>query len=145
VQVAQGDLAAALGSYQASRDIADRLAKADPGNAEWQRDLSIAHERIGDVRSRRGETIQAIAAFEQALRVYRELQARNPGDIPSRVFSVVPLWRLGQLRGREGRADLEAALAILKPLAAADRLDAGRRGWIEAIQNELSALNRAKP
>ena len=33
VQSAQGDLAAALTSYQASHDIFDRLAKADPGNA----------------------------------------------------------------------------------------------------------------
>jgi hypothetical protein len=33
------------------------------------------------------------------------------------------LWRLGRLKGREERTDLEAALAILKPLAAADRLE----------------------
>ena len=36
VQQAQGDLAAALASYQASLAIAERLAKADPGNAGWQ-------------------------------------------------------------------------------------------------------------
>ena len=40
VQVAQGDLAGALTSYRASLAIRDRLAKADPGNAGWQRDLS---------------------------------------------------------------------------------------------------------
>jgi hypothetical protein len=94
------------------------------------------------VQNMRGETIQAIAAFERALEVYRELQARNPDDIPSRVFSVVPLWRLGRLRGREGRADFDAALTILKPLAAADCLDADRRRWIEQIQDELSALTK---
>src|SRR5216683_3764804 len=66
--------------------IRERLAKADRGNAGWQRDLSVSHERIGDVQNMRGETIQAIAAFERALEVYRELQARNPDDIPSRVF-----------------------------------------------------------
>jgi hypothetical protein len=32
------------------------------------------------------------------------------------------------LKGKDGRKDLEAALAILKPLAAADRLDVNRRG-----------------
>jgi alkanesulfonate monooxygenase SsuD/methylene tetrahydromethanopterin reductase-like flavin-dependent oxidoreductase (luciferase family) len=36
VQRAQGDLTAALTSYQASLAIAERLAKADPGNAGWQ-------------------------------------------------------------------------------------------------------------
>ena len=41
VQVAQGDLPAALTSYQASLAISERLAAADPGNAGWQRDLSV--------------------------------------------------------------------------------------------------------
>ena len=40
--VAQGNLAEALKSYQDSLAIADRLAKADPGNAGWQRDLSVS-------------------------------------------------------------------------------------------------------
>ena len=44
VQAAQGDLPAALASYQASHAIAERLAQADPGNAEWQRDLSVSHD-----------------------------------------------------------------------------------------------------
>ena len=46
---AQGDLPAALESYRASMDIAERLAEADPGNAGWQRDLSVSHDNIGDV------------------------------------------------------------------------------------------------
>ena len=136
----QGDLSAALTSYQASLAIRDRLAKADPGNAVWQRDVAVSNERIGDVQSKRGETAKAIAAFDRALNFYRELQRRNPADVPSRVFSVVPLWRLGRLRGRKGRTDLEAALAILEPLAATGRLDANRRGWIKLIQNDIVAL-----
>jgi hypothetical protein len=35
VQKAQGDLAAALKSFQDSLAIAERLAQSDPGNAEW--------------------------------------------------------------------------------------------------------------
>jgi hypothetical protein len=45
----QGNLAAALKSYQDSLAIADRLIKADPSNAEWQSDLSSFHENIGNV------------------------------------------------------------------------------------------------
>jgi hypothetical protein len=41
VQRAQGDLAAALTSYQASLAIRERLAKADPGNAGWQRAILL--------------------------------------------------------------------------------------------------------
>jgi hypothetical protein len=49
VQKEQGDLQAALASYQASLAIRERLAKADPGNASRQHDLSVSHNKIGDV------------------------------------------------------------------------------------------------
>jgi eukaryotic-like serine/threonine-protein kinase len=55
VQVEQGDLAAALASYQASLAIAERLAKADPGNAGWQRDLSWSYSRLAKVRAQQGD------------------------------------------------------------------------------------------
>jgi hypothetical protein len=29
--------------------ISSRLAKADPGNAGWQRDLSVSYNKVGDV------------------------------------------------------------------------------------------------
>ena len=44
--VAQGNLPEALKSYQGSLAIADRLAKADPNNAGWQRDLSVCTTRL---------------------------------------------------------------------------------------------------
>jgi tetratricopeptide (TPR) repeat protein len=40
VLVAQGTLPEALKSYRHSLAIVDRLAKVDPGNAGWQRDLA---------------------------------------------------------------------------------------------------------
>ena len=46
---AQGDLAGGAASYRASLAICERLAAADPGNAGWQRDLSVSHNKIGDV------------------------------------------------------------------------------------------------
>jgi len=142
VQVAQGDLAGALQSFTSSRDILQRLAKSDPGNAGWQRDVAVSNERVGDMHARQGDTAQARVAFENALAAYKVLVERNPGDLPSKVNSVVPLLRLGGLKGPAGRADLEAALAILKPLAAANRLDANRRGWIPQLEAEIAALSK---
>ena len=52
VQLAEGDLANALASYQAVLDIGERLAKSDQSNAAWQRDLAVAHEKIGDIQER---------------------------------------------------------------------------------------------
>ncbi len=39
---AQGDLTGALAAYRASLEISRRLAAADPGNADLQRDLSVS-------------------------------------------------------------------------------------------------------
>jgi tetratricopeptide (TPR) repeat protein len=47
--MAAGDLTAARADYQASLDIRIGLAAADPANTQWQRDLSIARQRINDL------------------------------------------------------------------------------------------------
>ncbi len=62
VQVAQGNLPAALASYQASLAIRDRLAKSDPGNAGWRRDLSVSYDKVGDVQVTQGKLADALAS-----------------------------------------------------------------------------------
>jgi tetratricopeptide (TPR) repeat protein len=42
IQKERGNLGAALAIYRDATTIADRLAKADPGNAGWQSDLSAS-------------------------------------------------------------------------------------------------------
>ena len=90
VLVAQGNLPEALKSFRDSLAIADRLAKADPGNAGWQRDLAISNERIADIYLRDGNNKEAKRAFEKALGTYELLTTRNPADVQSLLFSVVP-------------------------------------------------------
>jgi hypothetical protein len=45
VQEAQGDLAGALKSYNDGLAVFERLAKSGPGNAGWQRNLSVSYRR----------------------------------------------------------------------------------------------------
>ena len=73
---------------------------------------------------------------------YELLMSRNPGDVQSQVFSAVPRWRLAGLDPPRARNYLEAALAILKPLAETNRLDANRLQWIPAIAAQLAALQK---
>ena len=60
VLVAQGNLPEALKSYRDGLAIRDRLAKADPGNAGWQRDLSVSYDRVGDVLVAQGNLPEAL-------------------------------------------------------------------------------------
>jgi hypothetical protein len=72
VQMAQGDLAAALKSYEARRNIISRLAEADPGNATWQRDLIVANEKMSEV-----EPAEARQHLTRALEIARNMQSRG--------------------------------------------------------------------
>jgi hypothetical protein len=73
----QGDLPAARESYRASLAIRERLAKTDPGNAYWQRDLAWSHYKIGDaLRNRRA----ALESYRASLAVRERLANADPAN-----------------------------------------------------------------
>ena len=80
VQMAQGDLAGALKSYNDSLAIRDRLAKSDPGNAGWQRDLSVSYERAGDVQVAQGDLAGALKSYNDSLAIFDRLAKSDPGN-----------------------------------------------------------------
>jgi hypothetical protein len=89
VQVAQGDLPAALTSYRASHAIAERLAKADPGNAEWQRNLIVSYTKLSDLT---GDKMYDVRALDIAL----AMQKRG-------VLAPRDHWMIEELRRRAGQ------------------------------------------
>ena len=72
VQVAQGDLNAALKSFQDCLAIAKRLAASDSGNSGWQRDLIVSCVKIAGVFPS-----QAQPMLTQALAVAIRLRDEN--------------------------------------------------------------------
>ena len=137
--VAQGNLPEALKSCRDSLEIAERLARADPSNAGLQRNLAVSNERLGDVLAKDGKAPEAIAAFQAALYIYGGLVSRLQ-DPQARVNSVVPLWRLGELKGAAGQSELQQALGILNELRDAGRLDAKRTAWVPQIEAQIAEL-----
>ena len=47
-----GDLAAARGAYERALELRERMAAAEPGNLEWQRDLAVSLDRSAMLRQR---------------------------------------------------------------------------------------------
>ena len=80
MQQAQGDLAAALASYQASLAIAERLAQADPGNADWQRDLALSYGRVAIVKAQQGARNDALSALQQGREIVARLSQQSPDN-----------------------------------------------------------------
>ena len=78
--VEQGNLPAALDAFKASQAIRDRLAKADPGNAGWQRDLALSFGRVAMVEAQQGARDRATGLFRQGRDIIAGLKARSPDN-----------------------------------------------------------------
>jgi len=70
-----------------------KLAGADPGNAEWQRDLSTSLSKIGDTRLDAGDRAGVLAAYEESLVITRKLAAADPGNVQwQRDLALLAAW-----------------------------------------------------
>jgi predicted negative regulator of RcsB-dependent stress response len=80
VLVAQGDRAGALVAYRRAVSIAEALVARDAANTEWQRHLSVSHNKIGEVLLALGDAPGALAAYRRALAIAEALTARDPAN-----------------------------------------------------------------
>jgi tetratricopeptide (TPR) repeat protein len=102
LDVAAGDLAKALSRYQLALSFADRLAKADPGNAGWQRDLSVSHNKIGDVLTAQGNLPAALDAFKASLAIAMSLAKADPGNAGWQRDLAISHGRVAMIEARGG-------------------------------------------
>jgi tetratricopeptide (TPR) repeat protein len=77
IKAAQGDLAEALGAYQASQAIREGLAEADPSNAGWQRDLYVSYWRLAVMVEKLGQPEAALGHWRQAYKVLQGIADRG--------------------------------------------------------------------
>jgi tetratricopeptide (TPR) repeat protein len=78
--VAQGNLADARNTYRDGLRIAERFAAADPHNAGWQRDLSVAYIKVGDVLAAQGNLPDALNAYRDGLAIAERLVKADLGN-----------------------------------------------------------------
>ncbi len=67
-------------AFTESKNIADQLAAADPANAEWQRDLSVSWDRLGDVARPRATCRAPSRPSPQSKNIADTLAAADPGN-----------------------------------------------------------------
>ncbi|MDQ6869501.1 MAG: hypothetical protein M3178_14420 [Pseudomonadota bacterium] len=72
--------AGALKSYSDSLAIADRLAKADPGHAGWQRDLAISFGTLALVHKQSGDNPKARDSLRQGQAIISRLTKLSPDN-----------------------------------------------------------------
>ncbi|MCI4665926.1 MAG: TIR domain-containing protein [Neomegalonema sp.] len=116
---------AALAAYEEGLAINRKLARAEPENTQFQRDVSVSLDSIGNLRLRQGEADAALAAYDEALRIRRKLAKAEPKNTLFQRDVSLSLVRIGDLRLRRGEADAalaayEEALRIFRKLAKAE-------------------------
>ncbi len=137
-----GDLRAATRQLRAMQRQAETRATDDPANAGWQRDLSVIHNKLGDVAVAAGDLAGARAAFQAGLDIRVRLAAADPANAGWQRDLSVSHSRLGDVAVAAGdlaaaRAAYQAALDIAARLAAADPANAGWQRDLSVIHNKL--------
>jgi hypothetical protein len=77
---AQGNLPEALKAFRDGLAISDRLAKADPGNAGWQRDLSVSYSKLADAFRKAGDGAMALDALRQGRAIMVRMTSLSPDN-----------------------------------------------------------------
>jgi hypothetical protein len=127
-----------------------QLAQQDPSNTQWQRDLSISHDKIGDMLAAQGNGAEALVAYQRSLAIRERLAQQDPTNAEWQTDLVVSYWKLAQANApvAKGYASqnelLEKGLAILYRLRAESRLTKDQEGWIGTLEQALQAPHPAR-
>ena len=78
--MSKGSWTEAVESYQKLIAVCQRLADSDPSNADWQRNLSVGLEKVGDVRAGQGDSAGALTAYQESLTIRETLAASDPSN-----------------------------------------------------------------
>ncbi|HUD59697.1 MAG TPA: TIR domain-containing protein, partial [Acetobacteraceae bacterium] len=125
VHITLGATNAAWTAFQATASVLSLLAKQDPDNADWRHNLSVSHDRLGDVLSAQGDVPGALADYRAGMAIRARLAAADPDNAEwQRELSISHvklgdvLSALGDLPG--ALADYRAAMTIRARLTDAD-------------------------
>ena len=150
----QGDSEGALDAAERARNILHSLLSQDPNNNQWQHDLSVCYERIGDSELAMGRQREALDAYQEALKGRRQLAENNPDNAGFQRELAVSYVKLGDAlvvgsRFDDARTAYEQSLAIEKKATDLDLLGQSGQEWrhdlsisYERLGDLMAAQNR---
>jgi tetratricopeptide (TPR) repeat protein len=67
-------------SYKDGLAIRQALAAKDPSNTQWQSELSVSDDNIGDVLVTQDKLDEALASYKRGLAIRQALAAKDPSN-----------------------------------------------------------------
>jgi hypothetical protein len=99
--LAVGDLTSARRQLRDLHHKVEARASADPTNTEWQRDLSISHNKLGDVAVAAGDLTSAQRHYEIDLCIAEQLARLDPSNAGWKRDVEISRQRITDLRQRQ--------------------------------------------
>jgi peptidoglycan hydrolase-like protein with peptidoglycan-binding domain len=142
---ARGDLVQALESYRDGLAVANREAKANPKNAEWQLKITLIYIKIGEVFMAQGKFAEALKTYRDALPVADRLARFDPENAGWQQTLSVAYNKIGDTLAAEGNLTealqiLQDSLAIREHLAKADASNIVRQRDLAMSQGYVAAV-----
>jgi tetratricopeptide (TPR) repeat protein len=139
----------ALKSYRDDLATFERLAKVDPDNAEWQRDLSVSYIKLGDVLVFQGDLTAALKSYRGSLAIRDRLAKADPNNAGWQRDLAVSYEKVGDVLRAQGNLpdalkSYRDDLAIVDRLAKADPDDAQWQRDLIVASEKMSKVEPAE-
>ena len=135
----QGDLAIRIGSLKRALVAYRRAAEASQRSGN-ERDLSVSHNKIGDVLVAQGEREEALKSYRASLAIAETLARRDPANTQWQRDLVVSYYKISETVPEEAYALLTEALAIVQRLSDSGRLAPIDRWILDDLKRRLDDL-----
>jgi tetratricopeptide (TPR) repeat protein len=149
---AQGSLRLGLRDRALARtreiaEVSEQLAQQSPGQPDYQRNLAVSCERLGDLMRTLGQGREVRELYEKARAIKERLADANPGQSDYQRELSVSYSKLGDLMSSLGESEqarefIEKDLAIAQHLAEAKPGNTGYQRDLSVSYNKLGDLTR---
>src|SRR6516164_1211820 len=76
--------------------------EADPANTDWQHDLAVSHEKVGDAQQAQGNQGEALTSYRESLAVADRLAKGEPANTAWQRDLAVSHEKMGQVLQAQG-------------------------------------------
>lgn len=142
VQLALGDVHAAMVSHKESLVIAEVLLERDPFNAHWQRDLIVSKVKMAEMHRVEGDLCRALSLCDDATNAARASAARHHDNVHRKRDLAACLLKRGEVMAALGNiagalASFREGLKLSDELAALDPANTEWQSDLAACHNKI--------
>jgi tetratricopeptide (TPR) repeat protein len=144
VQMASQDVAGARQSYDNSLAVYAAIARSDPQNPQYQRDLSLSYGKTGDMRAAQGDRVGALESYRNFLATADLVAKSHPDKGDWQRDVIVACIKIADLDPAQAQAMLMRASEVANSVQARRQL-APADSWMPAdIAARLAVLGRTE-